>query len=75
MSVHLGLNELSNSTRKNAWLLMLKIDEDSEEYKFHKELFSDFLIQKIEPKSAQASIDNMIVKDVYRTFSLLQKFN
>jgi hypothetical protein len=49
MSVHLGLNELSNNTRKNAWLLMLKIDEDSEEYKFHKELFSDFLIQKIEP--------------------------
>ena len=52
MSVHLGLNDLSNSSRLNAWLLMLQIDQDSEQFKFYRELYSDFLQQKIEAKSA-----------------------
>jgi hypothetical protein len=31
--------EMTKDTRKDAWLLMLGIDEDGEEYAAHKELY------------------------------------
>ncbi len=33
-----------------------------------------FLEQKCEPKSEQAAVENMLTKDVYRTFSSLKLF-
>jgi hypothetical protein len=53
----------------------LGIDPDMPETLYFKELYYDFLIQKIEPHSPMAAIDVMIQKDVYRTFSTLNKFS
>lgn len=75
MSILLGLNELSQSSRTSAWQVVLGIDPDSSETLNYRELYYDFLIQKIEPNTPMNEIDNMIVKDVYRTFSTMQKFN
>lgn len=43
MSTLIGLNDLKNGARRDAWLLILGIDIDSEEFKVYKELYQDFL--------------------------------
>lgn len=53
-SVCLGLHKFSLETRVKAWLLMLGINIDSEEFKTYKELYRDFVSQKINPNSNHA---------------------
>ena len=79
MSVYLGLAEMPREVRKNAWLLMLGIDVEGEEYAAHAELYQAIIFNKDLSKSSirhsSIAIENQIIKDVYRTFSSLGKFN
>jgi hypothetical protein len=54
--------------------LILGIDVDSPEYWNHVELYEMFVSEKCEPKSPQATVESMLVKDVYRTFGKLKLF-
>lgn len=69
MCAFLGLNDITKEGRKAAWLLMLGIDLQSEEMKTHRELYEMFIREKARPKSKQAEIEHLIVKDVPRTFA------
>ena len=60
---------LSPKGRREAWLLMLGIDIDNTEYQAHRELFEMFVKEKAEDKSHQWSVEQLIHKDVRRTFS------
>ena len=74
MSTYLGFHDLSKEARRAAWLLMLKIDLDSNEMATHREIYSMFLGEQCKPKSKQFEIEALIVKDVPRTFSTLKLF-
>ncbi len=70
LSAYVGLHDLSKEGRQAAWLLMLGIDVSSQEMKAHREFYTSVLAsEKCSPKSKQAEIENLIEKDVPRTFA------
>ncbi len=75
MSVYLGQHDITKEARRAAWLLMLGIDNESQEMATHRELYNMFLQQKAAPKSKEAEIENLIIKDVPRTFASLKMFD
>ena len=55
---------------------MLGIDVTSQEMFAHREFYSSVLAsEKSSPKSKQAEIENLIEKDVPRTFSSMKLFS
>ncbi len=54
---------------------MLGIDPHGQEMNTHREIYKMFLGEKAVPKSAQASIESLINKDVNRTFSGMKLFD
>lgn len=73
--MYIGGIPSDKEVRKTAWLLMLGIDPKGQEVASHRELFSMFLKEKAVPKSKQAGIESLIVKDVTRTFAGMKLFD
>lgn len=75
MSLNMGPNNgLTQEGRSAAWQLFLGIDTESEEYINQVELFQSLVNVKPDPKSTQEGMENLLMKDVYRTFSSLKLF-
>ncbi|CDW82794.1 gtpase-activating protein [Stylonychia lemnae] len=69
-----GLSSLPSQDRQAAWLLLLGIDTKSEQYRTYQELYYDFLCTQCERGSEQEYIENLIDKDIHRTFAEQKMF-
>ena len=75
ISVYIGGLPSDKMVRKTAWLCMLGIDPNGSEVAAYRDFYKMFLKEKAEPKTKQAGIENLILKDVNRTFAGLKLFD